>query len=646
MRQASRSRWVPPAVLVIVLAALASVLHAGRLGVSLVGGALLPVGDLGEVWSEYLAAWHGVAGGASGGAPPALAVLGVLGAPLAPLGGPAAAVALLLLADVPLAALSAYAATRRLRVGRWVRAAVAAAYGLLPPATAAAAQGRVDVVVVHVLLPLLLAGIGAALGWTEVRARWLSASALCALGVATVAAFSPLSCVLLLVVASFVFVASPGRDRPRARAGAFAVVALLPPALLLPWLPVLVEHPGLVVRGVNGTAADAPTLGELVTLDPGGPGGTPVGVVVVIAALLAVVSRPSRRLWPAAGLVAVGAFGVAVTSFVETSEFPGGLASPAFVGVPLLFVGAGLLLALLLSWSTPEREGGRTPRERVVTAAALGGVLALAVGAVLGGRSGPLENRPVAPLAPLADDLAATGRGVLELANPGESTAAARLTAGRPPRFGDDAMPSTEWMGARLRDWHRHLLTGTPDAVADAVTSAAAAGVSYVVLPPGEDGRELRDAAGHLVEPAPATSDGRTVLRLTAEAGTATLISAEQARRSVTGQAPDAELLTAPASAAVAAAPPEIGVRVSEGPEGRLLLVAAAHEPGWRATVDGVGFPIVRAWGGQVAVAVPPESAEVRVRFDDRRHDVLLLGQLAAVLFTVLTAVPSLRRPR
>jgi hypothetical protein len=34
------------------------------------------------------------------------------------------------------------------------------------------------------------------------------------------------------------------------------------------------------------------------------------------------------------------------------------------------------------------------------------------------------------------------------------------------------------------------------------------------------------------------------------------------------------------------------------------------------------------------------------VRFENGRHDLLLLGQLAAVSFTVLTAVPSLRLAR
>ncbi|NBH12038.1 hypothetical protein, partial [Amycolatopsis sp. SID8362] len=69
--------------------------------------------------------WHAIAGGTGAPASATLPVLGTLGAVFAPLGGPAALVAILLLGDIPLAALSAYAATRRLRVRRWVRAVVA-----------------------------------------------------------------------------------------------------------------------------------------------------------------------------------------------------------------------------------------------------------------------------------------------------------------------------------------------------------------------------------------------------------------------------------------------------------------------------------------------------------------------------------------
>ncbi|EID55256.1 hypothetical protein [Saccharomonospora xinjiangensis] len=639
---ALRSRWFPPALLAVLLTVLAVATHGGRLGLSFAGGALLPVGDLGEVWSEYLAAWHGVAGGVTGGAPAALAVLGVLGAPFAPVGGPSALVAVLLLGGVPLAALSAYAATRTLPVPRWGRALTAAAYGMLPPATAAAAQGRLDVVVVHVLLPLLIAGTLALLGG-PVGPRWLSTSAVCALGLAFAAAFSPLTYLLLVAVASAVFVASPRRDRPRTRAGALAVLVLAPPVLLLPWLPVLAAHPALVLHGIDGPATEDPTLVELFGLDPGGPGGSPAGFVVVLAAFVAVMARPTSRMVPAVALVLLGAFSVVVGSAAHVRPVRGGASATAFAGIPLLLAGAGLLSIVLIAWARGPRPAGRRWR-RVAVVGSTSAVLALCVSWLVVGRGGPLSNEPISPTAPLAAEIEATGRGLLILGDPDDSGDAPRLISGREARFGDDALPATDTMRSRVQLWQRQLLTGEPEAVTSAVTSAAASGVLYVVLPHGDDGRALSAAAQDLVEPAPRAADGRVVVRLTPEVGAATLISSEQARRSVSGLTPDAGLLTTPASVAVAAVPPEVGVRVSEGPEGRLLVLSAAYAPGWRATVDGAAAPIVLAWGGQVAVAVPPEQAEVRVWFDGDRHDLLLLGQLAAVLFTVLTALPSLRR--
>ncbi|MGH8921625.1 MAG: glycosyl transferase, partial [Actinomycetes bacterium] len=138
----------------VVTAGLAVLVNRGRLGWELAGGRLPPVAGLSDIWSSYLAAWHPVGGGSAAPAPAALAVLGILGLPV---GSPAVAVSLLILAAMPLAALSAYLATRRLPVTPGRRALAAAAYAVLPPAIAGVAQGRLDVVVTFILLPLVLA---------------------------------------------------------------------------------------------------------------------------------------------------------------------------------------------------------------------------------------------------------------------------------------------------------------------------------------------------------------------------------------------------------------------------------------------------------------------------------------------------------
>ncbi|MDQ3764914.1 MAG: glycosyltransferase, partial [Actinomycetota bacterium] len=99
----------PPALLTATMAVLAVLVNRHRLGLDLAGGRLLPLESLGQTWLSYLASWHPVGGGSAAPPPAALAVLGLLGLPV---GSPAAAVSLLLLAALPLAALSAYRATR------------------------------------------------------------------------------------------------------------------------------------------------------------------------------------------------------------------------------------------------------------------------------------------------------------------------------------------------------------------------------------------------------------------------------------------------------------------------------------------------------------------------------------------------------
>jgi uncharacterized membrane protein YfhO len=82
---------------------------------------------------------------------------------------------------------------------------------------------------------------------------------------------------------------------------------------------------------------------------------------------------------------------------------------------------------------------------------------------------------------------------------------------------------------------------------------------------------------------------------------------------------------------------------VSDGPSGRLLVIAAEEEPGWQATVDGRAVPVVRAWGHLVGVSVPTRAADVRVAQPTALRSVLLLTQAAMVLFVLLTAIPSRR---
>ena len=625
----------PPLLMIVGLVVLAVLVNADRMGLHLAGGRLLPVGDLGAVWSEYLAGWHGVAGGTAAPAPAALAVIGVLGTVLAPVGGAQAAVALLLLADLPLAGLSAYLATRRAPVRRWVRALLATGYALLPTASAAVAQGRLDAVVVHILLPLVTAGVMALLVRTGAWRHWLSAAAGTAAGLAVIGAFAPLAHLVLVLVALGGFVLVPGEGRRRG--AALFMLVLMPLALLLPWPAVVIQNPGVVVHGFGALVPEsAVAAADLLALHPGGPGAWPyLGAVVVLAVVAGLLVRPSRAVLPGLGFAALGALAVLLVRLVPMVPLGGSAATTGWAGTPLLIVGWGLVWALLGLCRTGAGKPSLVRPAAAVGVAALG---ALASGAVIAGPVGPLRGDGGSRMASsLTAELATTHRWVLTL------DARPRLTAARLPSFGDDDLAPAPGATTRLSALKADLTSGESPRVRAALARAAAAGVLFVIMP-ADAAPAFRTAAGDLAGNAPATTDGKAVFRVQLAAGPAALLSPELARTAVTGGVPPTSLDSG-GVVPVEATPPTVAARVSDGPDGRLLVVAANEEPGWTATVDGRQVPIVRAWGHQVAVTVPTRAADVRVEHSAALRGVLLLVQGAMVLFTILTSIPGRRKP-
>jgi GT2 family glycosyltransferase len=636
----------PPVLLVLALTVISLVTHADRLGTDLVGGRLLPADDLSGTWSSYLAAWQPVAGGSAAPAPAALAVLGILGAPFFLVGGPSTAIAVLLFGAAPLAGLFAYLVSRRLPVNRWVRAFAAAGYALLPPAVAAVGQGRLDAVMVHILLPLVLAGVVSVLTMRrspEAGTAWLSGAVITSIGLAVLGAFSPLVHLLLLLVALAGFVvlpASPGAAKRRV-ASLFAIV-LLPLALLLPWPAVVLGNPSVLLHGVGGYLPEGRgTPFDLASLVPAGPATLPyVGLALVLVAVLAAVLRRRSAVLPGVGIVLLGAAATAAVFELPMRPIAGLGPEYGWAGTPLIVVGAGLLWMVLGAFEAGS--GGSRLILRAVGGLGVLTVLAFAVGTLVAGGQGPLRAGGGMRLA--ADQEASLGMrhsSVLVLAAGGEPV---RQSMDRTPRFGDDDVPRVAGAQSMLAKWDLDLRSTNPDVARPAIASAATSGVRYLVLPDLTTARELSFTAGELLTPAPPATDGRPVEQVVASGGSATLTAPEISRLAVGGQSPPAQV-NAPGVVPVDAAPPDVAVRVSPGPPGRLLVLGANDEPSWQAEIDGKPAPTTRVWGHQVSVAVPKQGAEVRVYSPRLLRDVLLLAQLAAALFALFTALPGRRRP-
>ncbi|MGH3866042.1 MAG: hypothetical protein ACRDQ4_07870 [Pseudonocardiaceae bacterium] len=645
----------PPALLTAAMTVLAVVLNRHRLALDLAGGRLLPVESLGQTWSSYLASWHPVGGGSAAPPPTALAVLGILGLPL---GSPAAAVSLLLLAALPLAALSAYRATRALPVSRERRALAAAGYALLPPAIAGLAQGRLDVVVAYLLLPLVLAGVASVLhrglyheGLYAGSARrssvgWLSTVAVTALGVAVLGAFAPLLhlMVLIMVLIGFVVVPDPRVTTPRRAIGLFAVV-LLPLGLLVPWPAVVIQRPAVLLHGVGAVVPEqVPGWLRLLALDPGGAGAAPwVGAIVVAAAVLALVVRPSWTMLPGLGLALLGALTVTVLARLPIRPLAGGDPRPGFTGGALLFAGCGLLWIVLLAGDQQRGKAGDRACGRALAVTSWVGLAVLSVAAVVPGAGGPLTAGPPAGLPVLAPSLVAElargGTSVLVVGAPGEPV---RLTKARTARFGDDDIAPLRATGSRLERVAAALRDGQPGETSAAIADVAATGVQFVVLPTVAQGARALAAAGPLARSAPRTTDGRPVLRVVRPVPGAELLGPALAEQARSGAAPPIEPGVSGVLAPVQ--PPQLAVRVAPGAEGRLLVVAANDEPGWRASVDGRPVPVVRGWGHQVAIPVGGTSVEVQVVRSDVTRTAFLLLEGSLLLLVVGSALPSRRR--
>ncbi|GAA4091136.1 glycosyltransferase [Actinomadura miaoliensis] len=616
------------ALTAVTLAAERSLLTAGgRLG----GGALVPAsGGAGDLWAQYVSGWHPVGLGSDAGSPPYVAVLAALSTVL--FGKPWLAMALLLLASVPLAGLTAYYASRTLmvqlpRIGRRARgrrvpgAAVrvwfAASYALLPSATGAVSSGRFGTSVVIVLLPLIAVQAVRLYGLPRrsTDARRADRAAWAVAFLLTIAmAFVPLTWLLALAAGALSWVLLGG---PRVRTR--LVIALgVPPLLLLPWTVGLLLHPSrfLLEAGLHGATPPLPTAHDLLTLNPGGPGvparWTMYGLV--LAALCALLLR-GRRTVVAAGW-AVGILGLLTAILISAATVTKGADSaPAWPGVALTFAAAGILLAAAVA---VRRAAEVLGRHLVATAAGgLIGVAAvatplLAAGAwVLNGAEGPVGHVP--HTVPLFVN-APTGPRTLVLHREDDGRVSYTVLRGTEPSLGENETPGPD----HLQDLVAAMAAGR---VGDG-PRLTRMGIQYVLVP-----RPARDALTPVLDANPElTRLNRTgaygVWRLQPSAGRLMLLDG----RNITPLPSDHT---------------NARVRIPPGNGPRTLLLAEPADGGWRATLDGRDLKGKTVDGWAQAYDIPASGG----MFDLSRSMILrhtwVALQAVAVLVVAALALPG-----
>ena len=604
---------------------------------ALTGGALLPApGEAGALWDRYLETWQPVGTGGDASAPPYLGLLALLSSLL--FGSPGLAMSLLLVASVPLAGLSAYLSSTPLVMSRLLRAWASVAYAFLPAVTGALAAGRVGTAVLAVLLPPLARTAVAAAGLASPTGRgsWRAAWA-CALLLTFATAFTPVvwpMAVLLAVLA----LALPLRQEPglrRARAPRLAAALLTPAVLLGPWSWSVLLSPSDFLRevGLPFTTSQAGAF-QLLNINPGGPGtpGTWLLAGLVLAALAALL-RAERRL----AILSAWTFALVGLVFAVWSDGEG------WAGPATLVYGLALLAAAVLGADgaryrvAAQSFGWRQPVAVAIAGASAAGPLLVAAGWILSGAAGPLERaNPVQVPAFVAEESSSRDQArtlVLAGGSGADGGAPGRvdytLTRGSGARLGDAELAELVGDDTDLGIAVGNLVAGSG---ADQTAVLAEYAIRYVLVKDGSP-RGLQ----RVLDTTPglqrlSQEDGSALWRVDNEVSRVTVLPPEE------GEGADAEPVPIPADAV------EVHADLPEGPAGRVLRLADAASPDWRATLDGTPLtPVTLGWAQGFELPEGGGRLDI-VHETPTGHTLWVWTQGFALLVLTVLALPGRRR--
>jgi len=633
----SWARRRPWAVVLLALTGIALWSGAGLLGSGLLqGGALLPAPDSAwRWWSMYVEPWHPVGIGSADPAPPyvlAMAAAGTL------LGGQAwLLVDLLMLAAVPVCAVTAHRLARRIFASRSVQAWSAATYALVPVVTGAVGSGRLGTVAAAVLLPvvanaavaLVLRRPGAPAWQRGVRlALWLTALG-CFVPVGYPLAAGGVLVAGLLGLRGWRWLTLLGG-------------CLAPAALLGPWLWQRFSYPALWWWEAGLPDADAAPLRsglvDLVSAVAGGPGAAPAGLGIALAAVaVAALMRTDRhRGLLVCWLVALSGLGLAVaasgtTTHLPTRETP----VPVWVGFPLVCWWAGLVAAAGLAadgigeFLVRHRFGWRQPLAVVAAAVGVAVPTLTATWWAVDSGTGLLERVPATPV-PDYLSAAATGdvpANTLVVSGSATDGLAYSVVRDDGTRLGEEQVaPSVAERAAFEADVAALLGNPTPGAVAAVVDH----GIGAVYATPPVDiavSQALDGAPG--IQRSGAPEAGAGAWQVDSGAGTVRQLSFGSGQRAV----------------GLPSHPAIVGTVTPVAGEAGVLRLAAPASPRWSATLAGEALPGKAAPSGVQQFKLPAATEPVELAYESP-HRQLIVAQMALLGLGVLAALPGRRRHR
>ncbi|MGH8886688.1 MAG: glycosyltransferase [Egibacteraceae bacterium] len=602
-----------------------------------VGGEIAPWPSTARAFLRaYASSWNGQPLASAGSASPAQALLGL--ASFLGFGSAWLAQRLLVFGLLPLAWGFALRAGRLVTTRKWPRALGATLYALNPVLLGALAQGRYGVLVTAALLPgLVLVTMRAMDVRTAPGSAW-RASALLALGLATVVAFAPVLGLALGVALSAATVftvvrgetGEDGRDSAHRRTGSqagsrqaalrLAVAGAAAIGLDAPWLIDIIREGGLVLGGAKPGALP---LWRALTMVPDvlgglrGPAGilaaATSGAVIVAAVGVGLRSRPG----PVAGLVTVVA-GSGLTAWGASRL---GIDE---VWAPALLLPGALALAVLgviaARWLSPTLRACDFGARQLVTAIAAGVVLIGIAGGVvrlvLGPWDGLSRNPDLVPAFVRADLDTVGPYRVLLLADFG-GVVRWDVTSATGPSMVDNAT-------LRSPQLTQFLETAVGRATGGADPSAGAqlglANIRYVVLARSSDALTGALARQPALEPLP--SSGGSVYRVRTWLPRAVVLPPERGNSLLATGDPGITALSrasprAPSQGLESARlEARTGLTAYQGRatgDGGLLVVSEAEDSVWHATAD--GKPLERAPLPPVnAFRLPSGQSDVEVR--------------------------------